>query len=84
MKEKYLNNQYNILGLEFIEVKNKLEILEKKSGASHEQVTKLTSELADISERLEDIKESFDSRDSGMNDTSPLVKMKSGLQQVCV
>ena len=78
MKEKYLNNQYNILGLEFIEVKNTLEMLEKKSGGSHEQVAKLASELADITERLEDLKESFDSRDSGMNDTSPLVKMKSG------
>lgn len=82
MKEKYLNNQYNILGLEFIEVKNKLEVIEKKSSTSHESVAKLTNELAEISEKLDDLKESFDSKDTGMQDTSPLVKIKGGLQQI--
>jgi estrogen-related receptor beta like 1 len=82
MKEKYLNNQYNILGLEFIEVKNKLEVVEKKSSSSHESVAKLTNELAEISEKLDDLKESFDSKDTGMHDTSPLVKIKGGLQQI--
>lgn len=82
MKEKYINNTHNTLALEFTEVKNKLEELEKKSTTSREVVSKLTSELAEISEKLDDLKESFDSKDSGMHDTSPLVKIKAALQQL--
>jgi estrogen-related receptor beta like 1 len=82
MNEKYLNNQYNSLGLEFVHVKNKLEELEKRTGTAHETVTKLTNDLSELSERLDDLKESFESRDSGLNDTSPLVKIKSALQQI--
>lgn len=82
MKEKYLNNQYNSLGLEFIEVKHKLEELEKKGTSAHESVARLTNELAEVSEKLDDLKESFESKDSGLHDTSPLVKIKSALQQI--
>lgn len=82
MKEKYLNNQYNTVCLEYVEVKHKLEELEKKSSATNEVVSKLTGELAEVSERLDDMKESFDSKDSGMNDTSPLVRIKGALQQL--
>lgn len=64
------------------QVKQKLEVLEQKSGKSHEAVAKLTNELAEISEKLDDIKESFESKDSGLNDTSPLVKIKAALQQI--
>ena len=63
-------------------MKNKLEELEKKSGTAHESVARLTSELAEVSEKLEDLKESFESKDSGLHDTSPLVKIKAGLQQI--
>jgi len=82
MKEKYLNNQYNTLGLEFIEVKHRLEELETRTGSSHEAVAKLTNELAELTEKLEELKESFESRDSGLHDTSPLVKIKAALQQI--
>lgn len=43
---------------------------------------KLTNDLAEITERLDELKESFESKDSGMNDTSPLVRMKGALQQI--
>ena len=33
-------------------------------------------------ERLDELKENFDSRDSGMHDTSPLVRIKAALQQI--
>lgn len=56
--------------------------MEKNGGQSNEVVSKLTNELAEISEKLEDLKESFESRDSGLNDTSPLVKIKGALQQL--
>ena len=82
MKEKYLNNQHNTLTLAFIEVKHKLEELVQKGEASHESVAKLNSELSEITEKLDDLKESFESKDSGIHDTSPLVKIKAGLQQI--
>lgn len=43
---------------------------------------KLTNELSEITEKLDDLKESFESKDSGLHDTSPLVKIKAALQQV--
>ncbi|RYH30093.1 hypothetical protein EON65_06235 [archaeon] len=82
LKEKYLNNQYNTVCLEYVEVKHKLEELEKKSSSSGEIVSKLNAELAEITEKLDDLKESFESKDSGMHDTSPLVKIKAALQQL--
>ena len=82
MKEKYLNNQYNSLGLEFVQVKNQLEELERKTGSAHETVARLTNDLSDLTEKLDDLKESFESKDNGLNDTSPLVKIKSSLQQI--
>jgi estrogen-related receptor beta like 1 len=82
MKEKYVNNQHNSLCLEFNEVKKKLEEYEKSSSAAHEIVSKLTNELAEVGEKLDDLKESFESRDSGLNDTSPLVRIKAALQQI--
>jgi hypothetical protein len=106
MKEKYLNNQHNTMGLAYIEVikpikpiyamlicvlnpslclsqvKHKLEELERKSSSAHESVAKLTNDLAEVTEKLDDLKESFESKDSGLHDTSPLVKIKAGLQQI--
>jgi estrogen-related receptor beta like 1 len=82
MKEKYINNQYNTLCLEYTDTKKKLDELEKVSGVSREAVSKLTGELAEISEKLDELKESFESKDSGLHDTSPLVKIKAALQQL--
>lgn len=82
MKEKYINNQYNTLCLEYTDTKKKLDELEKVSSVSREAVSKLTGELAEISEKLEELKESFESKDSGLHDTSPLVKIKAALQQL--
>ena len=56
--------------------------LEQKAAAAHESVGKLTTDLSEVTERLDDLKESFESKDSGLHDTSPLVKIKAGLQQI--
>ena len=45
-------------------------------------MSKFTNELAELSEKLEDLKEAFESKDSGMHDTSPLVRIKSALQHL--
>ncbi len=56
--------------------------MEKRNTTANESVIKLTNDLAEITERLEELKESFESKDNGMNDTSPLVRMKGALQQI--
>jgi len=56
--------------------------LEGTCSKTNDRVAKLTNELAEHTERLDELKESFDSRDSGINDTSPLVRMKSALQNI--
>jgi estrogen-related receptor beta like 1 len=81
-KEKYLNNSFTAVCTEFKEVKKQLEELSAKSGKSNEAVTKLTTELAELSDKLEEMKETIESKDSGINDTSPLVRIKSSLQQI--
>jgi estrogen-related receptor beta like 1 len=81
-KERYMNNQFAALCHEYKEVKGKFEGLEGSSGKTNETVVKLTNDLAEVTDRLEELKESFDSRDSGMHDTSPLVRIKAALQQI--
>ena len=76
-----INGLYLVLSLSK-QVKKILEELESKSGRTNEGVAKLTNELAEVTEKLEDIKESFESKDSGNHDTSPLVRMKAALQQI--
>lgn len=65
-----------------MQVKHKLEEYEKSSSSAHEIVSRLTNELAEVGEKLDDLKESFESRDSGIHDTSPLVRIKAALQQI--
>ena len=81
-REKYLNNQYHTVGLNYAEEKSKLEDLEKTNKDNVDKVARLTTELGEVNEKLDDLKESFESKDSGLNDTSPLVKIKSALQQI--
>ena len=81
-KEKYMNHQFNHLATTFGEHKRGLDELEKKRESTNEKVMKATNELAELTERLDEIKESFDSKDSGMHDQSPLVRMKAALQQI--
>lgn len=81
-KERYMNNQFTTLCHQYKEVKSKFEGLEGASSKTNETVVKLTNDLAEVTDRLEELKESFDSRDSGMHDTSPLVRIKAALQQI--
>jgi estrogen-related receptor beta like 1 len=77
-----MNNQFTAVCAEYKEIKLKLEELESKSGKTNEHVAKLTNELSEVSEKLEDLKDTFESKDSGIHDTSPLVRIKAALQQV--
>lgn len=81
-KEKYMNHQFSAVITNYQDAKKRLEEFEAKSGKVNDKVAKLTNELAEITEKLDDLKESFESKDSGINDTSPLVRIKAALQQI--
>ena len=81
-REKYINNQFVSAGQDFKEVKQKLEQLEKKCGSAQEVSAKLTNELTELTERSDELKENLESKDSGIHDTSPLVRIKAALQQI--
>ena len=81
-REKYINNQFVSVGQDFKEIKQKLEALEVKSGAANEVTTKLMNELAEVSERADEMKDTLESKDSGIHDSSPLVRMKAALQNI--
>jgi estrogen-related receptor beta like 1 len=81
-REAYLNSQFPSLTLLYKEVKVQLDDLARKSTASGEIIAKLNGELSEITDKIDELKDLFESKDSGMNDTSPLVKIKSALQQI--
>lgn len=81
-KEKYINHQFMSISADFREVRKQLEELEGKSSGTNERVSKLTGELTELTERMDDLKENFDSKDSGIHDTSPLVRIKAALQHI--
>ena len=45
-------------------------------------MARLTGEAAELGDKLEELKESFEARDSGASDASPLVRIKAALQQI--
>ena len=81
-REKYINNQFVAIGQDFKEIKQRLEELETKSAAVNEVTTKLQSELTEVSERADEMKDTLESRDSGIHDSSPLVRVKAALQHI--
>ncbi len=59
-----------------------MEELETRTGGNNEKIARLTNELGELSERLDDLKDVLESKDSGVNDTSPMVRIKAALQQI--
>lgn len=81
-KERYISHQFAALCTEYQEIKKRMEELDGLNKATNERVTKLTNDLSEINDKLEELKESFESKDSGINDTSPLVRVKAALQNI--
>ncbi len=81
-KEKYINHQFSSLTSDYAQVRKVLDELESNSSSTNDKVSKMTNELAELTDKLEEMKESFESKDSGLHDTSPLVRMKTALQQI--
>jgi intraflagellar transport protein 57 len=44
--------------------------------------SKLNNELSELGERADELKDMLESKDSGIHDTSPLVRIKAALQQL--
>ena len=59
-----------------------MEEFDKVNRSTNDRVTKLTNDLSEINDKLDELKESFESKDSGINDTSPLVRVKAALQHI--
>ena len=77
-----VNQNFDHMIAEYRKVKEALITHQEKYDQNSGTITKLTNELAEISDKLEELKESFESKDSGIHDTSPLVRMKTALQQI--
>jgi estrogen-related receptor beta like 1 len=65
-----------------VQVRKELAELESRAGGNNEKMATLTAQLSELSERLDDLKETLESKDSGINDTSPMVRIKAALQQI--
>lgn len=81
-REKYINNQFVSAGQDFKEIRQKLELLENKCSSAQEVTSKLNNELSELGERADELKDMLESKDSGIHDTSPLVRIKAALQQL--
>jgi len=81
-KEKYLSVQFAGLCEEFSKVKQRVEELEQVSMKSNERLSVLNNTYTELNDKFDELKELIDSKDSGINDTSPLVRIKAALQQI--
>mmetsp|Transcript_39476 Transcript_39476/g.123510 ORF Transcript_39476/g.123510 Transcript_39476/m.123510 type:complete len:445 (-) Transcript_39476:130-1464(-) len=81
-KEKYINNQFEEIRAQFVELKEQLKVIEDDHENASMNVSGLTNELANITEQLEEIREVVHDRSTGISDPSPLVKIKAALQDL--
>ena len=81
-REKIVNQNFDHMISEYRKVKESLIALQEKYDGNSGTITKLTNELAEISEELDDIKSQMDSRGNSMTDTSPLILIKKALSRI--
>jgi len=83
-KEKYVNTTFSSLAEEYTRVKETLVGVESEHSTASGAVGNLTQDLAVIADQLSEIKGTMDSRGSSMTDTTPLVKIRTALQDIKV
>lgn len=66
----------------YAENKKEMEVYEKEVSVKNEIVAKYTSELNEIGDKLEELKEAIDAKDNGRSDTSPVLKVKEAVKQI--
>lgn len=79
-KERYMNSHFDSIIREYKEVQERLKSVQQRQASAGEAVGKYQNSLQGIVERLEDVKVQMDERNSGMTDTSPVVRIKKALQ----
>jgi estrogen-related receptor beta like 1 len=81
-RERVVNQNFDHMIAEYRKVKEALISHQEKYDNNSGTITKLTNELAEISEELDDIKGQMDSRGNSMTDTSPLILIKKALSRI--
>ena len=81
-KENYINSKFDREKAAYARLREELDALAKRSGASEERVAALSGELAGITDQLDEAKGAMADRGNSMTDTSPLVKIKQALKAI--
>jgi estrogen-related receptor beta like 1 len=78
-RERFLNNQFDALIMEYRLVRERLGEVQERYGKSSEAISELTNELGRVTEELEEVKRVLEERGSNISDTSPVVKIKEAI-----
>lgn len=83
-KETHINlsPKTSSLVVYYTENKKEMEVHEKEVASKNEVVAKFTSELNELGDKLEELKEEIDAKDNGRSDTSPVLKVKEAVKQI--
>ncbi|XP_013855995.1 intraflagellar transport protein 57 homolog, partial [Austrofundulus limnaeus] len=81
-REKYINNQLELLIQEYRGAQAKLSEAKERYQQVNGGVMERTRVLAEISEELEKVKQEMEERGSSMSDGAPVVKIKQSLTKL--
>jgi estrogen-related receptor beta like 1 len=81
-RERYINTSFKTLAVEYGSFADHAADIKSSFQSSANRVSTLTGELATLNEALEDIQASMEDKGSSMTDTSPLIKIKTALQDI--
>ncbi|RLN32082.1 hypothetical protein BBJ28_00020211 [Nothophytophthora sp. Chile5] len=80
LKEKAVNNQFEMRRQEFAALRETLQAASELSKAGADRVNGMTAAFAETTEQLRETKGVMDDRGAKMTDTSPLVRIKDALK----
>lgn len=81
-KERLLSNQFENLANQYRETRQELVAASEAHESGGEAIEKLSNELANVTDALDELKGNMDDRGNSMTDTSPLQKMRQAVNQL--
>ena len=81
-KERLLSNQFDNLSNQYRETRRELVAATDAHESAGEAIDKLSNDLANVTDALEELKGNMDDRGNSMTDTSPLQKMRQAVNQL--
>jgi chromosome segregation ATPase len=81
-REATLNSQFPEISHHYKDIKLQLYDYLNRARTTNDSLRTLSVDLASVTEKLDDYKDSAEAKDSGNNDTSPLVRVKAALHQI--